>query len=81
MNCQRCQGCMARDHFLDMQESGGEWWTEGWRCINCGHVFDPVMEQNRRIHAAAMASTVLHRTQPAEPEVVAEESTLLDFAA
>ena len=83
MNCQRCQGCMARDHFLDMQESGGEWWTEGWRCINCGHVFDPVMEQNRRIHAEAMASTVLHPTQPAEPEVVAEESTstLLDFAA
>ena len=81
MNCQRCQGYMARDHFLDMQESGGEWWTEGWRCINCGHVFDPVMEQNRRIHAAAMASTGLDRTQPAEPEVVAEESTLLEFAS
>jgi hypothetical protein len=54
---------MARDHFLDLQESGGEWWLEGWRCINCGHVFDPVLERNRRLHAAALAST------PSEPAV------------
>ncbi|HEX6948361.1 MAG TPA: hypothetical protein VF127_02075 [Nitrospira sp.] len=47
---------MARDHFLDLQESGGEWWLEGWRCINCGHVFDPVVENNRRLHAAALAA-------------------------
>jgi hypothetical protein len=45
---------MTRDHFLDLQESGGEWWLEGWRCINCGHVFDPVAEKNRRLHAAAL---------------------------
>jgi hypothetical protein len=45
---------MTRDHFLDLQESGGEWWMEGWRCINCGHVFDPVLEKNRRQHAAAL---------------------------
>jgi hypothetical protein len=45
MTCRRCQGCMARDHFLDLQESGGEWWLQGWRCINCGHVFDPVLEK------------------------------------
>ena len=56
MNCQRCHGCMARDHFLDLQESGGEWWASGWRCINCGNVYDPVAEQNRRRHAAALAS-------------------------
>ena len=52
MTCRRCQGCMARDHFLDLQESGGEWWLQGWRCINCGHVFDPVLEKNRQLHAA-----------------------------
>ena len=48
MTCRRCQGCMARDHFLDIQESGGEWWLEGWRCINCGSIVDPLIEQNRR---------------------------------
>ena len=56
MTCRRCQGCMTRDHFLDLQESGGDWWLEGWRCINCGHVFDPVLEKNRRLHAAALLS-------------------------
>ncbi|HJT20012.1 MAG TPA: hypothetical protein VJ746_06055 [Nitrospira sp.] len=47
MNCRRCQGCMTRDHFVDLMESGGEWWTVSWRCINCGWVLDPVLERNR----------------------------------
>lgn len=81
MTCPRCQGCMTRDHFLDLQQSGGEWWTESWRCINCGHVFDPVVEQNRRLHAAAMASSVvLARQAPRCAEVTAQEP-LLDVAA
>jgi hypothetical protein len=74
MTCRRCQGCMARDHFLDLQESGGEWWMEGWRCINCGHVFDPVVEQNRRLHAAAMASSVVSTPQaPHRTDVTVQE--------
>jgi hypothetical protein len=60
---------MARDHFLDLQESGGEWWLEGWRCINCGHVFDPVLERNRRLHAAAQASTPVQPAMSLEPAV------------
>lgn len=80
MTCERCNGCMARDHFLDLQESGGEWWLEGWRCINCGHVFDPVLEKNRRLHAAAMALASVQSplTAPAVAEG-AEES--VDLAA
>ncbi|HEX9154675.1 MAG TPA: hypothetical protein VF819_03865 [Nitrospira sp.] len=82
MICRRCQGCMARDHFLDLQESGGEWWMEGWRCINCGHVFDPVVEQNRRLHAAAMASAVVRAPQAQPVTVVGEQQELpLDIAA
>ena len=69
MTCRRCQGCMARDHFLDLQESGGEWWLEGWRCINCGHVFDPVLERNRRLHAAAMTSANVQPVLSAQPVV------------
>ncbi|HSB43796.1 MAG TPA: hypothetical protein VLD60_02230 [Nitrospira sp.] len=81
MTCRRCQGCMARDHFLDLQESGGEWWMEGWRCINCGHVFDPVVEQNRRLHAAAMASAAT--AQQAQPVIAvsAQQELPLDIAA
>jgi hypothetical protein len=82
MTCRRCQGCMARDHFLDLQESGGEWWMEGWRCINCGHVFDPVVEQNRRLHAAAMASAVVTAQQAKPMAAVSEQQELpLDIAA
>jgi hypothetical protein len=69
---------MARDHFLDLQESGGEWWLEGWRCINCGHVFDPVLEKNRRLHAAASVESQQSVTH--EP-VAAREQDSLDVAA
>ena len=58
MTCTRCQGCMARDHFLDLLESSEDMWLTGWRCLNCGHVFDPVMERNRlRQGRAAVVST------------------------
>jgi hypothetical protein len=81
MTCSRCKGCMARDHFLDLQQSGGEWWMEGWRCINCGHVFDPVVEQNRRLHAAAMASSTFtaQRDQPMAAE--SQQDLPFDIAA
>jgi hypothetical protein len=58
MTCTRCQGCMARDHFIDLLESAESLWMAGWRCLNCGNVLDPVMEQNRlRKGMAAVVST------------------------
>jgi hypothetical protein len=71
---------MARDHFLDLQESGGEWWLEGWRCINCGHVFDPVLEKNRRLHAAAMALAPVQSPLTA-PAVAEDAEESVDLAA
>ena len=47
MTCTRCQGCMAKDHFMDLLESSEDMWLAGWRCLNCGNVLDPVMERNR----------------------------------
>ena len=47
MNCSRCQGLMLEEHLLDMEGAFGEMWTTSLRCMNCGHVHDPVMEQNR----------------------------------
>lgn len=81
MTCERCKGCMARDHFLDLQESGGEWWLEGWRCINCGHVFDPVLEKNRRLHAAAMALAQVQPPLTVQPVVEEEAEEPVDWAA
>lgn len=72
---------MARDYFLDIQESGGEWWAKGWRCINCGNIYDPVAEQNRRRHAEAMLTAPQTALQIQEDEVFDFEETSLDIAA
>lgn len=80
MMCRRCQGHMTRDHFLDIQESGGEWWLEGWRCINCGYVCDPVLERNRMAHAAALASTTIQAAVDVQP-AIEEDSEHSDIAA
>ncbi len=47
MTCPRCQGCMVSDLFLDLAETQGMW-MKAARCMNCGHVIDPVMEANRQ---------------------------------
>ncbi len=47
MNCSRCRGFMVEDHFLDYEGGFREMWASSWRCLNCGHVYDAVIEQNR----------------------------------
>jgi len=47
MSCSRCSGFMLEDHFLDFEGSSGEFWSRSWRCVNCGHVHDAVIERNR----------------------------------
>ncbi len=48
MNCSRCRGLMVEDHFLDFEGGFREMWAASWRCLNCGHVYDAVIEQNRQ---------------------------------
>lgn len=47
MTCSRCCGLMVEDHLLDMEGAFGEMWTTSLRCMNCGHVHDAMIEQNR----------------------------------
>ncbi|MBH0208597.1 MAG: hypothetical protein HP495_08800 [Nitrospira sp.] len=49
MSCSRCQGLMVREHFLDFDGTLGHMWASGYRCMNCGNVHDPVIEQHRRV--------------------------------
>lgn len=56
MRCSRCQGCMVEDYLLDMEDSSGPMWLQAWRCMNCGNVFDSVLEQNRLIRGTQAAS-------------------------
>lgn len=53
MTCLRCQGLMVEDHFFDFEGAYGFMWMKGWRCLNCGHAFNPIMEANRRLHEVA----------------------------
>jgi uncharacterized Zn finger protein len=47
MNCSRCLGLMVEDQFLDFEGGYGQMWTISRRCVNCGHVHDSVIAQNR----------------------------------
>ncbi|MCI0527102.1 MAG: hypothetical protein L0Y56_06625 [Nitrospira sp.] len=45
--CQRCQGLMVKDHFIDLLDDTGKIQFLGWRCLVCGEVVDPVILFNR----------------------------------
>ena len=48
MSCSRCQGLMVKEHFLDFDGTIGHMWANGYRCMNCGNVHDPIIAQHRR---------------------------------
>ena len=47
MTCSRCSGLIVEDRLLDVEGAFGEMWTTSLRCMNCGHVHDSVIAQNR----------------------------------
>ena len=61
MHCSRCRGLMVEDHFLDFEGGFREMWTASWRCMNCGHVHDAVIEQNR---LARQEKVVVFQSEP-----------------
>lgn len=43
VKCRRCHGLSVATRFGDDQ-----WWAfDGWLCLNCGDVIDPVILNNR----------------------------------
>ncbi len=48
MSCSRCCGLMVTDNLMDFDGTAGHMWVRVLRCMNCGHLQDPIMEQNRR---------------------------------
>lgn len=48
MSCSRCCGLMVKDHFMDYDGTTGHTWMSAWRCMNCGHVHDEMIDRNRR---------------------------------
>lgn len=77
MSCERCQGMMVEDHLIDMEGSDGLMWITAWRCVNCGHVVDSVMEANRQLLKTAALSPVVHKDLIHDSEQEEQLITLL----
>ena len=45
MSCARCGGAVVIEEFLD--DRGSSLGFEGQRCLNCGHIEDPVIHANQ----------------------------------
>jgi len=48
MRCTRCDGLMVEDYGLELDSDEENTRIEAWRCLNCGHIVDPVIIQNRQ---------------------------------
>ena len=57
MRCQRCQGWMIRDHFMDLLNGSGELDFNGWRCLNCGDIKDPVIVRHHQFPTSTPAKS------------------------
>jgi hypothetical protein len=49
MQCTKCDGLMVRDNLIDIKESSIAMWMKGWRCVSCGNIVDPLIQQHRMI--------------------------------
>lgn len=47
MTCERCGGLSVAAHF----EGGQAWAYDGWECLLCGNIIDPVIMTNRDAQA------------------------------
>ncbi len=49
MRCSKCKcnGLMIFERFMGGTCSGLPWTYEGWRCIRCGDILDPLILVNR----------------------------------
>ena len=50
MECPRCCGRMNYEFFMDGGERSIPWSYDGWRCVYCGEVVDPIILLNRSRH-------------------------------
>ena len=47
MRCPKCGGLMNFEHFMNAVSGEMSWSYEGWRCVYCGEILDPLILLNR----------------------------------
>ena len=48
MKCPRCAGYMSCETFEDIRDDTGQLQFDGWRCLFCGEIIDPLILDNRQ---------------------------------
>lgn len=81
MSCLRCSGFMVEEHFLDFEGTYGQMWATGWRCMNCGHIHDSVIEQNQQARQKQVLSFSTGEPDRDDHEVHLMEQSTLKHAA
>jgi RNase P subunit RPR2 len=56
MTCSRCKGLMVEDYSLEVELLEDDQQILAWRCVNCGHIIEPVMLRNRLASLTNQAS-------------------------
>ena len=62
MQCARCDGFMVTDNLIDIRESSIPMWMKGWRCVSCGNIVDPLIQQHRMIQQAGATRLLEKKT-------------------
>lgn len=47
MNCLRCHSLMVGEAFEDLRNDTWSLSFQGWRCVICGEIWDPIIAANR----------------------------------
>jgi hypothetical protein len=79
--CTRCQGLMLEEQMIDMEGDYGEMWVRSWRCFNCGHRDDAVLQRHRQRHAVPVIESPQAVTVPETVELAWESESLEPLAA
>ena len=58
MVCPRCDGLMLQEVFVDF--AGTDDSFEGWRCLVCGEIVDPVIASNRLLLMPGALGQAVH---------------------
>lgn len=55
MKCERCRGLVVPVSFVGGDDARGAWEYDGLKCLNCGHITDPLFMKNRKLSAQGVA--------------------------
>lgn len=55
MKCKRCGGLTIDVSFLGGTNAIETWAYDGWKCLNCGYVMDPLIQKNKAAQSPSMS--------------------------